>query len=74
MLVEISDPSAMASIRAHLQRNGCPTEPRSEDTFEVRTRWSPGAAPSEADARATVVAHLREWCADHRGVKANILA
>jgi hypothetical protein len=40
----------------------------------VRTRWSPGAAPSEADARAKVVAHLREWCADHRGVKANILA
>ena len=74
MLVEISDPSAMESLRSHLQRNGCPSERRSEDTFEVRALWSPEAPVTDAQVRMKVFGHVRDWCAVNRGVKANLLS
>lgn len=74
MLIEISDPSAMDALRRHLQRHGCPSEVRGEDTFEVRALWSPDAPLTEEQIRAKVFAHVRDWCADNRGVKANLLS
>ena len=74
MLIEISDPSAMDSLRAHLQRNGCPSERRSEDTFEVLVLWAAEAPLTDAQVRMKVFGHVRDWCSENRGVKANLLA
>ena len=73
MLIEISDPSAMDALRAHLQRNGCPSERRSEDTFEVLVLWATDAPLTDAQVRLKVFGHLREWCAGNAGVKTNLL-
>lgn len=72
MYVEISDPSYLDDLRTYLQRHGCPSEARTEDTFEVRVLWSPEAPLTDAEERAKVFAHLRDWCARHPGVKANV--
>jgi hypothetical protein len=74
MLIEISDPSRVDSLRTHLQRNGCPSERRSDDTFEVRVLWAADAPLTEAQVRMKIFGHLREWCADNPGVKANLLS
>jgi hypothetical protein len=74
MLIEISDPSTVDSLRAHLQRNGCPSERRSDDTFEVRVLWAADAPLTEAQVRMKIFGHLREWCAGNPGVKANLLS
>ena len=73
MLIEISDPSAMDSLRAHLQRNGCPSERRSEDTFEVVVLWAADGPLTDAQVRMKIFGHLRQWCAGNAGVKANLL-
>jgi hypothetical protein len=73
MRVELSDPSQMNDLRVYLQRHGCPSEVRTEDTFEVRVLWSSQAPLSEAQLRAKVFSHIRDWCRDHPGVKANVL-
>lgn len=72
MYVEISDPAFMDDLRAYLQRQGCPSEVRSEDTFEVRVLWSPEADLTEAQIRAKIYEHLRDWCRGRPGVKANL--
>jgi len=74
MQIEISDPACMASLRAYLQEQGCPSEPRSDEVVEVRVLWSPERPLTEAEERAKVFGHLREWCAANPGVKANILS
>jgi hypothetical protein len=74
MRIEVSDPRLVENLRTYLQRHGCPSERRSEDTFEVRVAWSPEGMLTEAQQRARVFAHLREWCMDHPGVKANVHA
>jgi hypothetical protein len=74
MQIEISDPAYMGSLRAHLQQEGCPSEPRTHEVVEVRVLWSPERPLSEAEQRAKVFGHLREWCAANPGVKANILS
>ncbi len=73
MQIEISDPAFMSSLRAHLQQEGCPSEPRSHEVFEVRV-WSPDRPLTDAEQRARVFGCLREWCAANPGVKANILS
>jgi hypothetical protein len=73
MKIEISDPSQLDVLRRYLQRHGCPSEQRSEDTLEVRVHWVPEAMLTDAQVRAKVFGHLREWCQDHPGVKANLL-
>jgi hypothetical protein len=73
MRIEISDPSLMDDLRVYLQRHGCPSETRTEDSFEVRVIWSPETPLSEAQLRAKVFTHIRDWCQDHPGVKANVL-
>ena len=74
MQIEISDPAYLASLRAYLQEHGCPSEPRSDELVEVRVLWSPERPLTEAEQRAKVFGHLREWCADNPGIKANVLA
>ena len=74
MQIEISDPAYMSSLRAHLQREGCPSEPRTDEVVEVLVLWSPERPLSDGEQRAKVVGHLREWCADNPCVKANILS
>ncbi len=74
MQIELSDPAYMESLRAHLQEHGCPSEPRGDEVVEVRVLWSPEQPLTEADERAKVIRHLREWCAANPGVKANILS
>ncbi|MGH3116797.1 MAG: hypothetical protein ACRDQ2_06725 [Gaiellales bacterium] len=74
MEIEISDPRLTDELRAYLQRNGCPSERRTEDRFEVRVLWSPDAPLTEAQIRAKVFGHLRDWCLNHPGVKANLLS
>jgi hypothetical protein len=74
MKIEISDPRFTDELRAYLQRHGCPSERRTEDTFEVRVLWSPDAPLTDAEARAKVFTHVREWCRIRPGVKANLLS
>ena len=73
MRIEISDPSLMDDLRVYLQRHGCPSEARGDDVFEVRVLRPADTPLSEAQIRAKVFGHLRDWCADHPGVKANVL-
>jgi hypothetical protein len=72
MRIELSDPRYTDDLRTYLQRHGCPSERRTEDTFEVRALWAPEAPLTDAQVRAKVFAHLRDWCANHPGVKANL--
>ena len=72
MRVEVSDPTLLEDLRGYLLKNGCPSESRAVDIFEVRVLWSEGERPDSAD-RLKIFGHLREWCAEHPGVKANIL-
>jgi hypothetical protein len=72
MQIEVSDPAYVQSLRAYLQSQGCPSEPRSADVVEVVV-FSPGVPLDEAQARMKVFGHLREWCADNPGVKVDLL-
>ena len=72
MQIEVSDPAFVQSLRAYLQSQGCPSEPRSADVVEVRV-WSPDAPLDEAQARMKLFGHLREWCSDNPGVKVDLL-
>jgi hypothetical protein len=74
MRIEISDPRLADELRAYLQRHGCPSERRTDETFEVRVLWSPDAALTDGQIRAKVFGHVRDWCREHPGVKANLLA
>jgi hypothetical protein len=74
MRIEISDPSHMDDLRMYLQRHGCPSETRTDEILEVRVLWSPETQLSDAQLRAKVFAHVRDWCRDHPGVKANVLS
>ena len=74
MQIEISDPAYMDSLRAHMQQEGCPSELRSDEILEVVVLWSPERPLTDTEQRAKVFGHLREWCAVHPGVKANILS
>jgi hypothetical protein len=71
--VEVSDPTLLGDLRAFLLENGCPSEPRSAEVCEVGVLRANGDGSETAD-RLKIFGHLREWCADHPGVKANILA
>jgi hypothetical protein len=70
--VEVSDPTLLEDLRGYLLKNGCPSESWSVDICEVRVLWSEGERSDSAD-RLKIFGHLREWCAEHPGVKANIL-
>jgi len=70
--VEVSDPTLLEDLRRYLLQNGCPSESRSADICEVRVLWSEGDRSETAD-RLKIFGHLREWCAEHPGVKANSL-
>jgi hypothetical protein len=72
MKIEISDPAFVQSLRAYLQSQGCPSEPRSADVVEVVV-FSPGVPLDEPQARMKVFGHLREWCADNPGVKVDFV-
>jgi hypothetical protein len=74
MRIEVSDPRLVEKLRTYLQRHGCPSELMTEDTFEVRVAWSPEGALTDGQIRAKVFGHLRDWCVDHPGVKANVHA
>jgi hypothetical protein len=74
MHIEISDPSFMDDLRGYLQRHGCPSEVRGADRFEVRVIRSSAPPLSEGEERAKVFTHVRDWCEDHPGVKANLLS
>ena len=74
MQIEISDPAYMDSLRAYLQQAGCPSERRTDEIVEVLVLRSPDERMSESDMRMRIFGHLREWCSDHPGVKANLLS
>jgi hypothetical protein len=71
--IEVSDPGLLEDLRGYLQRNGCPSEQNGAGTFEVRVLWPAEALRSDTADRLKIFRHLREWCADHPGVHANIL-
>jgi hypothetical protein len=73
MQIEVSDPASLQSLRAYLQSQGCPSEPRGADVVEVVV-FSPGVSLDEAQARMKVFGHLREWCADNPGVKVDFVS
>ena len=73
MRVEVSDSALLEDLRGFLLANGCPSEPRSDDVCEVGVLRSDGEGSQTAD-RLKIFGHLREWCAEHPGVKANILS
>ena len=72
MQIEVSDPAFVQSLRAYLQSQGCPSEPRGADVVEVVV-FSPGVPLDEAQVRTKVFGHLREWCADNPGVKVDLI-
>jgi hypothetical protein len=74
MHIEISDPALMDSLRDYLREQGCPSEPRGMDTFEVGVLWSADAPLADVDRRMKVFSHLREWLADNPGVTANLIS
>jgi hypothetical protein len=74
MKIELNDHRFIPALRDYLQRCGCPSELRGEETFEVCVLRPAGTTRSEASDREKVFSHLREWCADHPGVQANLLA
>jgi hypothetical protein len=71
--IELNDPRFVPALREYLQRRGCPSELRGEETFEVRVLQPAGTVRSEGSDREKIFSHLREWCADHPGVQANLL-
>jgi hypothetical protein len=71
--IEVSNPQLLEDLRGFLQRNGCPSEQRTPDTCEVRVLWPAETLRSETADRLKIFRHLREWCAEHPGVHANIL-
>jgi hypothetical protein len=71
--IEVSNPQLLEDLRGFLQRNGCPSEQRTPDTFEVRVLWPAETLRSDTADRLKIFRHLREWCAEHPGVHANIL-
>jgi hypothetical protein len=74
MQIELSDPAYMESLRAFLQQEGCPSELRSGEVVEVVVLRSPERPLTDAEQRAKVFGHLREWCVANPGVKANLLS
>jgi hypothetical protein len=74
MHIEISDPAFMDDLRGYLQRQGCPSEIRGSDRLEVRVIQSAETRLSAGEERAKVFTHIRDWCRDHPGVKANLLS
>lgn len=71
--IEVSDPDLLQDLRGYLQRNGCPSEQNGQDTCEVRVLWPADAFRSEQADRLKIFRHLREWCEEHPGARANIL-
>ena len=74
MRIEVSDPNLLQDLRGYLQRNGCPSEQNGQDTCEVRVLWPADAFRSEQADRLKIFRHLREWCEEHPGARANILS
>jgi hypothetical protein len=72
--IEVSNPQLLEDLRGFLQRNGCPSEQRTPDTCEVRVLWPAETLRSDTADRLKIFRHLREWCAEHPGVHANILS
>ena len=72
MRIEVSDPSFLDDLRGYLQLNGCPSEVRTADTCEVSVLWPSPELRSDTADRLKIFRHLREWCSDHPGVRANI--
>jgi hypothetical protein len=72
--VEISDPSLLPELRLFLQAHGCPSIPSGDDRCEVRVFRAGDEPRDDSEDRVTVFRYLREWCAGHPGVKANLLA
>ena len=73
MRIEVSDPNLLEDLRGYLQRNGCPSELNGSGTCEVRVLWPAETLRSDTADRLKIFRHLREWCADHPGARANIL-
>ena len=73
MRIEVSDPNLLEDLRGYLQRNGCPSEQSGAETCEVRVLWPADTVRTENGDRLKIFRHLREWCADHPGARANIL-
>ena len=73
MHVEISDPSLLPELRLFLHEHGCPSIPSGEDRCEVRVFKAEGESRDDGEDRVTIFGYLREWCALHPGVKANLL-
>jgi hypothetical protein len=71
--IEVSDPRLVEDLRRYLERNGCPSEQNGPGKFEVRVLWPAESLRSDTADRLKIFRHLREWCADHPGVHANIL-
>jgi hypothetical protein len=71
--IEVSDKRFLDDLRGYLQVNGCPSEPRGDDRCEVRVLWPSEDLRSDMADRMKIFGHLREWCADHPGIHANIL-
>jgi hypothetical protein len=71
--IEVSNPSLLEDLREYLRRNGCPSELNGAGTCEVCVLWPSEELRSDTGDRLKIFRHLREWCADHPGVHANIL-
>jgi hypothetical protein len=71
--IEVSDPNLLDDLRGYLRDNGCPSEANgAAGMCEVRVLWPADAFRSEQADRLKIFRHLREWCEDHPGVRANI--
>jgi hypothetical protein len=70
--IEVSDPNLLEDLRGYLQRNGCPSERNGAASCDVGVLWPAETFRTEQADRLKIFRHLREWCEEHPGVRANI--
>ena len=73
MHVRISDPSRLLDLAIYLGRVGLTSQPVGTDTLEVNVARPLNTPADPMSERVDVVRGLREWCADNRGVHADLL-
>jgi hypothetical protein len=73
MHVRISDPSRLLDLAIYLGRIGLASYPVGNDVLDVTVPRPLNGAGDPTGDRVEVVRGLRDWCADNRGVHADLL-
>jgi hypothetical protein len=71
--VRISDPSRLLDLAIYFGRIGLASQPIGTDTLDVKVARPLNTPADPMGDRVEVVRGLRDWCADNRGVHADLL-